>query len=201
MSSPPFAPFFLFSTCRTSAGAKDGAPSNGSCRFLVASLLGMTMGRDGALRAVLEAGDGGDGFVEDEKEVVDDDAGDGDVKPERERPASDGFVAMEAAAQGEVQSDEHERDDDGGENCMADKKREIRRANGALAGETDESGVIVEVKIRDEKTCGASDGGEHARLVLENFAAADKEISSAQKDGAGGVEKCVEARKRAKRNQ
>jgi hypothetical protein len=28
---------------------------------------------------VLQAGDGGDGFVEDEEEVVDDDAGDGDV--------------------------------------------------------------------------------------------------------------------------
>lgn len=149
----------------------------------------------------LEAGDGGDGLVEDEEEVVDDDAGDGDVEPERERPASNGFVAVEAAAEGEIQRDEDERNDYGGENCMADEKREIRGANGALAGETDKSGVSVEVKIGCKKAGGAGEGGEHANFVLENFAAADEEISGAQKHGAGGVENCVEARKRAERNQ
>ena len=80
----------------------------------------------------LKAGDGADGFVEDEEEVVDDDAGDGDVEPDGERPAGDGAVAREARAQGEVQSDEDERDDDGGENRVGDEDGEVNGADSSL---------------------------------------------------------------------
>lgn len=146
-----------------------------------------------------KAGDGGERSVEDEEEIVDDDARDGDVEPERERPASDGFVAMEAAAQSEIQSDEHERNDGSGENGMADEKRKIRGANWAVAGETDHAGVGVKVEIGSKKARGADEGGEHAGLVLENLAAANEKIARAQKDRAGGVENRVKARKRAER--
>ena len=113
-------------------------------------------------------------MVEDEEEPVDDDAGDGDVEPERQSPAGDDFVAAEAAAQSESESDEHERDDGHGEDGVGDENGEVRWANGALAGKADESGVSVEVKIRDEKTGGAGDGREHAGFMREDFAAADE---------------------------
>lgn len=160
--------------------------------------------RDGSVLAregcgLSKAGDGGERSVKDEEEIVDDDARDGDVEPERERPASDGFVAMEAAAQSEIQSDEHERNDGSGENGMADEKRKIRGANWAVAGETDHAGVGVKVEIGSKKARGADEGGEHAGLVLENLAAANEKIARAQKDRAGGVENRVKARKRAER--
>jgi hypothetical protein len=150
---------------------------------------------------VLQAGDGGDGFVEDEEEVVDDDAGDGDVEPDGKRPASDGFVAREAGAQSEGQRDEDKRDDGGGENCVADKNGEIRWANRAVAGEADESGAMVKIQIEKQEAGGARDGEEHANFMRENLAAANEEIAGAQKDGARAVENCVEARESAKRNQ
>src|SRR5215469_6225658 len=161
--------------------------------------------REDCLRAGLYVTDQGlvrpDGRVEDEEEEVDEDAGDGDVEPDGERPASDGFVAAEAGAESEIQSDEHERNDYSGENCVADEKREVRGADWALAGETDDSGVGVEIQIANEEAGGAADGGQHADFVLKDFAAANESVSGEEEQAACAVKEGVQARKRAKRNQ
>lgn len=141
------------------------------------------------------------GCVEDEEKEVDEDAGDGDVEPERKGPAGDGFVAAEASAQRERQSDEHERNDDCGEDGMADEKREIRGANGAVAGKRDDSGVSMEVEIGDEEGDGTGDGGQHADFVLKDLAAANEDVAGREKHSAGGVKTCIQARKRSERNQ
>src|SRR5690348_2818335 len=73
-----------------------------------------------------------DRLIEDEEEVVDDDAGDGDVEPDGERPAGDGAVARETRAQGEVQSDDDERDDRGSENRVRNENGEINGADSSL---------------------------------------------------------------------
>lgn len=73
-----------------------------------------------------------DRFVEDEEEVVDDDAGDGDVEPDGERPAGDGAVTRKARAQSEIQRDDDERDDGGGKNRVGNENGEINGAYSSL---------------------------------------------------------------------
>jgi len=147
----------------------------------------------------LEAGDGGDGFVEDEEEPIDDHAGDGDVEPERERPASDFFVAQKLRAESERESDEDQGHDDDGENGMRGQNREIDGTDDSLAREANDPGVEMEIDVGDEKGGGASDGGKHAEFVGKNLAAANHEVARGGENGARAVETGVQGREERER--
>lgn len=59
----------------------------------------------------------------------------------------------------------------------------------------------VKVKIGNEKGGGAHDGGNHADFVLQDAARADENVAEEKKDGAGAIEKRVEARQGRQRNE
>ena len=59
----------------------------------------------------------------------------------------------------------------------------------------------MEVKIGDEEGGGADDGGNHADFVLQDAAQADENVAGEKENGAGAVEKRVEARQRCQRNE
>src|ERR1700757_3179572 len=56
---------------------------------------------------------------------VDENTGDRDVEPEREGPAGDGAMAVEALAQGSGQGDDHQGNDDHRKSYMRDQNCEV----------------------------------------------------------------------------
>src|SRR3954466_651335 len=64
---------------------------------------------------------------------VDHHAGDGDVEPERERPAGDGAMAREVAAQSASERDKDERHDHDGEHGVREQDPEVKRTHPTLS--------------------------------------------------------------------
>jgi hypothetical protein len=65
---------------------------------------------------------------------VGDDAGDGDVEPEREGPARDLAVLRDAAGEREEKGDQHQRQRHDGQNDVADKQRQIDERRACVGG-------------------------------------------------------------------
>jgi len=133
------------------------------------------------------------GGVEDVDEKVDDDAGDGDVEPERESPAGDEAVLVEAGEEGSAKGDEDERDDDDGEDGVGNEEGEVDGADPALAAEVDhlvDADVVDEVG--DEEGAGHDEGGEHEDFVEAALAGADGGVAESEENGASTVEGGVE---------
>src|SRR4051812_42502409 len=74
---------------------------------------------------------------------VDDHAGDGDVEPERERPAGNRAVAREVAAQSARERDEDERHDDNREHGVREQDTEVQRTYPALPLKTHRADLRV----------------------------------------------------------
>jgi len=75
------------------------------------------------------------------QQPVDDDAGDRDIEPEREGPAGDAAMSVEARGEAARDGDERERDDDDGQDGVRAEQNEVERTNPSLALKTDDAGV------------------------------------------------------------
>ena len=84
------------------------------------------------IRAVGESSGFGEPLVEHE---VNEDAGDGDIKPEGECPAGPGAVFFEAAFDGVRHGHQNEGDDDDGQNDVGDEHSVVEGLQEAFAAE------------------------------------------------------------------
>ncbi len=82
---------------------------------------------------------------------IDDDTGDGDVEPKGERPACDGFVAIELFTESAAEGHEYKRDDGDGENDMGDEDEEVDGAHPTLAGEFCGAVTVVIDEVTDQE--------------------------------------------------
>ena len=96
---------------------------------------------------------------------VDDDAGDRDIEPNREGPSGDCFVFFEASLQGAGGRHQGERDNQGGQKGMGDKKGKIDGANPAALLERDGTDEIMVGEIRGEKEGGNKESSSHEEAV------------------------------------
>ena len=71
--------------------------------------------------------------VEMVEEEVDEDAGDGNVEPERKSPARNAAVELELRPQGAADGDENKWNNGDRENHVADEDAEINRADPAVS--------------------------------------------------------------------
>lgn len=82
---------------------------------------------------------------------INQDAGEGDVKPDREGNAGDRDVAVELAFEGAAECDEGQRHHGDGKNCVRDEDCEINRTDPTLSRERRGAVKIVVGEIGDEK--------------------------------------------------
>jgi hypothetical protein len=124
---------------------------------------------------------------------VDDDAGDGDVEPERQGPAGDEAVLIEALEEGAAKRDDDERNDGDGEDGMGDEDGEVDRADPTLSLEQDDL-VSAEVMdhVGDQEGAGDEEGGEHELFVEFALAGAYGGVASGKENPACAVEDGVE---------
>jgi len=127
------------------------------------------------------------------EEEVDDDAGDGDVEPEREGPAGDAAMKFELTAQGAADGDDDKRNDDDGENGVAQEQREIDGADEALSLEADGADLEMVDHIGDEEGGAANESGDHAGAVNVDATPKDSQVAGEEKQRAGGVQAGVES--------
>src|SRR5579864_4679810 len=78
---------------------------------------------------------------------VDEDTSDRDVQPEREGPAGNGAMAVEALAQGSGQGDDHQGNDDHRKSYMRDQNCEVDGTRPACSLKVYRSDMGVVVKI------------------------------------------------------
>lgn len=126
---------------------------------------------------------------------IDDDAGNGDVEPERESVSCDEAVLVEAGEEGSAEGDEDERDDHDCEDGVRDEDSEIDGTDPALAVEVDhlvDADVVDEVG--DEEGTGDEEGSDHEDFVEAAFARADGGVADGKENGTGAVEGGVEGR-------
>jgi len=127
------------------------------------------------------------------EEEVDENAGDGDVEPERESPASDAAVKLELRAQGAADGDDDKRNDDDGENGVAQEQGEIDGADEALSLEADGADLKMVDHIGDEEGGAANESGDHAGAVNVDATPKNSQVAGEEKQRAGGVQAGVES--------
>src|ERR1039458_7400032 len=129
--------------------------------------------------------------VGDVEEPVNDHAGDGNVEPERERPASDGAVTGEPFAQAAGERDQNERNDHECQNRVRNQNCEVHGANPAMPSEANNPRMEVKIEIKNQKNRGAAKRREHERAVKANSPSADAHVAEEQKNGTSRIERRV----------
>lgn len=74
---------------------------------------------------------------------VDDDSGHGNVKPDREGPASDAPVGVKAFSKGSKERNQNQRDNRRRQNCMSNENREISDPYPALPLKGDGADLVM----------------------------------------------------------
>ena len=85
---------------------------------------------------------------------IDNDPRHRDVEPDREGPASDPNVSVEAPSQCAIHRDQGQRDDRRGQDGVGDQDREVKDSNRSPPRESDRSHVIVICQVGDQKDGG-----------------------------------------------
>jgi len=124
---------------------------------------------------------------------VDDDAGDGDVKPEWESPTGDATMKLELAAQGAANGQDDQGNDGDGKYGVTEEQGEINGADIALSLETDGADLEMVDHIGDKKGGTADESGDHAGAVNVDATTKDGQVAREEKERAGGVEAGVES--------
>ena len=126
------------------------------------------------------------------EEEVDEDAGDGDVEPEREGPAGDATMKLELAAQGAADGEDHQGNDGHGKYGVTDEQGEVDGADISLPLEADRADLKMVNHIGDEEGGAADERGDHASAVDVDATAQDGKVAGEEKQGTRGVERGVE---------
>ena len=90
-------------------------------------------------------------FVADMYEGDPNNTGNGYVKPQRQSPTSQSFVASEHSAQGTIKCYQHQRYDDDCQKSMRGEQAEVKAADGSVAGEVGDAVMSVIPEIADQK--------------------------------------------------
>jgi len=145
-----------------------------------------------ATQGFMVAGLGHRRSVEAVEQEIDDDAGDGDIEPDREGPAGDAAVTVEFLREGAGKRDQRERHDDDGQDSMRAEQREIDGADPSLAGERHDAGMQMVDHVRSEKDYRAGKSDEHANAMGSDAMAASLHIAGSEKNGARKLHDGVE---------
>ena len=122
-----------------------------------------------------------------------DDAGDGNVEPQRQGPARDDAVLVETLQPGATQRDDDHGNDNDGENGVRGKQSEINGADPTLALEVNYlTDAYVVDDIGNQERAGDEEGGDHELLVKRNLPGTDGRIAGGEQNGASAVESGVE---------
>src|SRR5712691_5667306 len=119
---------------------------------------------------------------------VDDDAGDRDVEPERERPARDPDVAVETPGQRAPDRRERQRHDGGGQHDVRHQQREVHGTDPPLAGEWPRARVEVIHDVGDQEDGGQNERAHHARQMRDDVPATDEDVAGREQDRAAAVQ-------------
>ena len=131
---------------------------------------------------------------------IDDDAGDRDVKPQREGVTGDGAVEREASREREEEGNQdHRQRDDRREDVWGEQDPEIEEAGDGVRG----GKVCVAVQrvvgdVGDQEERREEERGKHAGAVFRDRAMLDVRDAEEQGDGAEGVQRGVERREEGK---
>src|ERR1700751_5316608 len=142
-----------------------------------------------------------DRCVSDVEQPVNDHAGDGDIEPERKRPARNLHVAAKFLTQPIAQRNHRERHNCDGENRMRNEQREVHRPDPSLAPKADKPGVKMKIEVAAEKNDRARERAQHANLMLQDPAAANEYVTNKQENCRRPIQTGVESRKLSERNQ
>ena len=123
---------------------------------------------------------------------VNEDAGDGNVEPQRKSPARNAAVELELRPQGAAGGDENKWNNDNSENHMADEDAEINRADPAVSEKWHGADSEMVDDVGDEKGSAADESSGHAGTVDGDASLADGDIAAEQAESATGVERGVE---------
>src|SRR5262245_2116997 len=156
-----------------------------------------------ALPAPSLPGGGSEGTLEapsDELDPVehpeDDDAGDGNVEPQRERPARDPHVTNELRRRPPPDRRERQGHDRRRQHDVGDQQREIHRPGPSLPRERPRARVPVVEDVGDEEERRDAEGAEHARDGSGPAPPPDEAVPRREQCRAHAVERGVEGRER-----
>ena len=94
-----------------------------------------------------------------------DDSGHGNIEPDRESPAGDAPVRIEAFSKGPKERDQSQRYNRRCQNSVREKNREIDQPDTTLPFERNGTDLIMVDEIRSQKKNRASESKQHARFV------------------------------------
>ncbi len=122
---------------------------------------------------------------------VDNHAGNRDVQPDRQRPAGDAPMLVEAFAQGSYKRDDREGRHECGENRVGDEDGEIHSARSSLSSELYRADIVMIDEIGNEKQRRSGKGSEHHCTVSGFVSATNVVVAEEKKDCACSVEERV----------
>ena len=120
--------------------------------------------------------------IEVDRHHIDDEAGDRDKEPERQREPGEPLVGREPLPERVVEGHRHEDRDNEGHQHMNREKREIDRPDRAIAAEFRQARERVIDEIDREKSDAEADGDEHRAPVPLAIAGADEAVGAQEND-------------------
>ena len=112
-----------------------------------------------------------------------DDSGHRNIKPDREGPAGDAPVPVEAFFKSSKKRDQSQRNHRDRQNGVSEKDGEIDEPYTALPLERNGADLVMVNEIGNQKKNRTCEGSEHARLVRLDVSRPNKKVSGNQQNG------------------
>ncbi len=132
---------------------------------------------------------------------INQDAGDGHIKPDRHRPAADSTMAVPAAPENWYQCHDHQRQCHEGEENVRDQKRKVNPCNQASIAGGFFTDVRVVNDVTDEKRGRRDEGGNHAGDVTLPDIPPDPKPAHRNENGADRVKRSIDRREITNRHR
>jgi hypothetical protein len=118
-------------------------------------------------------------------------AGDGDVEPQRQRPAGNASVLVEALAPGAIEGGEHQGNNNHSQDRVRAEQRKVKAADETVPGETRDAVEVVVGEVAGEEKHRGRKCREHAGLVCPDVLASNEEEAAGEQDGARGIKRGI----------